>query len=67
MKYLQNLHGTVHVGSKVLVPFGTMKRAQEGFVIGFKEKSEFKVKDILSVSERWIRRTKGNSCKTYGT
>jgi len=39
----------VFVGSKVLVPFGTMKRSQEGFVIGIKEKSEYKVKDILNV------------------
>ena len=45
-----NLCGTICVGSKVLVPFGTMKRNQEGFVIGLKEKSEFKVKDILKVT-----------------
>lgn len=38
--------GTIHIGSKVLVPFGTMKRLQEGFVIGLKEKSEYKIKDI---------------------
>lgn len=43
--------GTVHIGSKVLVPFGTMKRVQEGFVIGIKESSEYKVKDILKVEE----------------
>ena len=38
--------GTIHIGSKVLVPFGTMKRLQEGVVIGLKEKSEYKIKDI---------------------
>lgn len=43
--------GTIHIGSKVLVPFGTMKRAQEGFVIGIKEKSEYKVKEIMKVEE----------------
>ncbi|MCI9366057.1 MAG: hypothetical protein HFJ54_05860 [Clostridia bacterium] len=41
----------VHIGSKVLVPFGTMRRAQEGFVIGIKEKSEYKIKDILNIEE----------------
>lgn len=43
--------GTVHIGSKVLVSFGTMKRAQEGFVIGIKEETEYKVKDILNVEK----------------
>ncbi len=43
--------GTVHIGSKVIVPFGTMKRFQEGFVIGIKDKSEYKVKDILNVEK----------------
>lgn len=45
--------GTIRVGSKVLVPFGTMKRYQEGFVIGFKEKSDFKIKNIAKLEERW--------------
>lgn len=45
--------GTVCVGSKALVPFGTMKRYQEGFVIGFKEASEYKIKDIAKVEKRW--------------
>lgn len=44
--------GTIHIGSKVLVPFGTMKRLQEGFVIGIKDKSEFKIKDIAKVEEK---------------
>lgn len=43
------LESAVHVGSRVLVPFGTMKKVQEGFVIGIKEKSEYKLKDILNV------------------
>lgn len=40
---------SIHIGSKVLVPFGTMKRAQEGFVIGIKETSEYKVKEIIGI------------------
>ena len=62
-----DMHGAIYVGTKVLVPFGTMKRYQEGFVIGLKEASEYKVKDILKIEERGIRRRKNNSCKTYGT
>lgn len=42
----------IYIGSKVLVPFGTMKKSQEGFVIGIKEKSDYKVKDILNVDNR---------------
>ena len=41
--------GDIHIGSKVLVPFGTMKRVQEGFVLGIKENSEYKIKDILKI------------------
>ena len=48
----ENFADTVKIGCKVLVPFGTMKRAQEGFVIGIKEESEYKVKDILSVEKK---------------
>lgn len=43
--------GTIHVGSKVLVPFGTMKRLQEGYIIGIKDKSEYKIKDIAKVED----------------
>ncbi len=44
--------GAVNIGSRVLVPFGTMKRAQEGFVIGIKENSEYKIKDIINVEAK---------------
>lgn len=44
--------GTISVGSKVLVSFGTMKKYQEGIVIGFKEESEYKLKNILKLEER---------------
>lgn len=41
----------IKIGSKVLVPFGSMKRSQEGFVIGIKNVSDYKVKDILNVEK----------------
>jgi primosomal protein N' len=33
------------------VPFGNMKKLEEGFVIGFKEKTEYEIKDIEKVEE----------------
>ena len=51
-KVPEKFENFIYVGSKVIVPFGTMKRAQEGFVIGIKDKSDYKVKDILNVEKR---------------
>lgn len=45
----------IKIGSKVTVPFGSMKRSQEGFVIGIKEVSEYKVKDIVNVEKRYFK------------
>ena len=47
----ESLEGTICVGDRILVPFGNKKTLEEGFVIGFKEKSEFKVKDIAGIQE----------------
>lgn len=46
------LVGTIKVGDRILVPFGNAKKLEEGFVIGFKKESEYKVKDIASIQER---------------
>lgn len=43
--------GTINIGSKVLVSFGKIKKPQEGFVVGIKEESEYKVKDILNITK----------------
>lgn len=43
--------GIIAIGDRVLVPFGNKKSLEEGFVVGFKEKSEFKVKDIAKIEE----------------
>ena len=45
------LENDVKIGSRILVPFGNMKKLEEGFVVNIKEKSEFKVKDIAKVEE----------------
>ncbi len=46
-----NMEGTICVGDRILVPFGKMKSLEEGFVIGLKEKSEYKLKDIAKIQE----------------
>ena len=58
-KFEQN----VRIGSKVLVPFGTMKKSQEGFVIGTKTSSDYKVKDILSIEPSGLDEEKIELCK----
>ncbi len=46
-----DIAGIIKVGDRINVPFGNSKKLEEGFVIGFKEKSEYKVKDIVSIQE----------------
>lgn len=43
------LTGTIKIGDRVLVPFGRKKALEEGYVIGFKEKTEYEVKYIASI------------------
>lgn len=45
------LVGTIKVGDRVLVPFGYAKKLEEGFVVGIKEKSEYKVKDVACIQD----------------
>ena len=54
-----DLEGTICVGDRVLVPFGNKKTFEEGFVIGLKEKTEYKVKDIVKIQNE-IKLTKEN-------
>ncbi|MBR3162831.1 MAG: primosomal protein N' [Clostridia bacterium] len=37
------------IGSEVLVPFGKSKKLQEAYVVGFKESSNYEIKDIVNV------------------
>lgn len=45
------IQNKIKVGSRVLVPFGHMKRLEEGFIVNFKETTEYKVKDIAKIQE----------------
>lgn len=48
------LEEKVKIGSRVFVPFGNMKKLEDGFVIGLKETSEYKIKKIYKVQEEKI-------------
>ena len=50
----ENLSGTIAIGQRVLVPFGKNKKLEEGFIINFKEKSDYKIKDIAKVEEGYF-------------
>ena len=39
----------IKIGSRILVPFGNIKRLEEGFVVNFKETTEYKTKDIAKI------------------
>lgn len=45
------LAGTIKLGDRVLLPFGNTKSLEEGFVVGLKDSSEYKVKDIAKIQE----------------
>lgn len=45
------LVGTIKLGDRVLLPFGNSKNLEEGFVVGLKEISDYKIKDIASIQE----------------
>ena len=53
-KIPSELEENIKIGSRVLVPFGNMKRLEDAFVIGIKEESSYKVKEIASVQEEQI-------------
>ena len=47
------LAGKVRVGSKVSVPFSRYKTVTDGFVLSIKEKSNYKLKNLISVDEQF--------------
>ena len=50
-KVPRKLEEQIMIGSKVLVPFGNKKEPEEGFVVGFKETTEYKVKEISKLED----------------
>ena len=49
-----NIEGIIHIGSRVFVPFGYSKKLEEGFVVGLKDSTEYKVKDIEKIEESML-------------
>lgn len=45
------MQNDIKIGSRVLVPFGNMKRLEEGFVVNFKETTQYKTKDIAKIGK----------------
>ena len=42
----------VTIGSRILVPFGNGNHVEEGYVIGLKEESSYRIKNIKKVIEK---------------
>jgi len=45
----KELENKAKIGSRVFVPFGNSKKAEEGFIFNVKENTPYKVKDILKI------------------
>lgn len=54
------------IGARVLVPFGRMKELEEGFIINIKENTEYEVKEIAKVEERYLSESKISLAKWMG-
>ena len=42
-----DLEDEIEIGSRVVVPFGNGEKLEEAFIVNIKEKSDFKIKDIV--------------------
>ena len=50
----EEMQKNIKIGSRVLIPFGRMKKLEEGFVIGFKDKSDYETKEISKIEEDYL-------------
>ena len=62
-KIPKELEEKVTIGSRVLGQFGNIKTLEEGFVIGIKESSDYKVKEIKKIEESYLNEEKINLAK----
>ena len=51
------------VGARILVPFGKRKVLEEGFIVNIKEKSEYEVKEIAKIEEKYLDKNRINLAK----
>ena len=55
----EEMEKEIKIGSRILVPFGNIKRLEEGFVVGFKDTTEYKIKNIAKIlKESSLSKTK---------
>lgn len=50
----EELISKAKIGSRVLVQFGNIKTLEEGYIIGFKENSEYKLKSIKKIEDSYL-------------
>ena len=62
-KIPEQLKQNIKIGSRVLVQFGNIKTLEEGFVVGIKENSDYKVKEIKAIEESYLDEEKINLAK----
>lgn len=46
------------IGARVLVPFGRMKNLEEGFIVNIKKSTEYEVKEIAKIEEKYLDKEK---------
>lgn len=46
------------IGARVRVPFGRMKTLEEGFIVNIKDKTEYEVKEIAKIEEKYLDKSK---------
>ena len=54
------------IGARVLIPFGKMKKLEEGFIINIKENTEYEVKEIVKVEEKYLTKERIDLAKWMG-
>ena len=51
------------IGARVLIPFGRKKELEEGFIVNIKTYTEYEVKEIAKIEEKYLDEEKINTAK----
>ena len=51
------------IGARVLIPFGRMKSLEEGFIVNIKPSTEYEVKEIARIEEKYLDEERINLAK----
>ena len=52
----KDLESKISLGNRVFVPFGRGNKQEEGYIIGFKDESEFANKEILKIEDGLLQK-----------